>query len=749
MGTPLGNTATANTPTCVVRDPRVATALEAVSRDSFPPVVGTWRDWSSDAVARILEDLALRPRSQVLVVDPVSGYLPALLARLAEQVMVVCPLSSRAGLLAEQLGNEGVTNVHLSSFLEPNTAAGTTRFDAILVAQPHPKGLPPELSAALASQGRAVVPLDTAMPPRRILRVLSSEDGLLFEEELDLAHYLPLLGDMLVDGGFVMRAEIADALRSAKKHGRMLGQELLHRGSVREDDLYRVLAEQRQMTFTDTTSVLPRLDRQILHSLPRKYLNHYRFVPVCAVKGRTTVVTTNLDLPLWDLRSVFEDTDVIAELTTPTDLQRIWTAIELGFVTEQMGRSAPTLTVEEDSRPLVEDSRAAGLFDAMLLDAVAERASDIHLENYNHGARLRFRIDGSLHDIGRYQLTAADLSSVVNVIKIAADIDIAERRVPQSGRVHRRVSSHILDLRVQTQPTLYHENVVIRILPQDTRPPTIEELGFRPSLADRYRRLLHEPHGLVLVVGATGSGKSTTLYAGLQMLAKDATRKVITIEDPIEFSLAGIQQTQVNPAVGFHFAQAMRAFVREDPDVILVGEIRDSETALETIRAAQTGHLVLATLHCNDTVDAVQRLADLGMHPNSIASELTAVMAQRLARRICNGCKVAATPDAEVAAELFPDGIPADFQCFVGTGCARCNDTGTRGRIAVVELLTIDAEMRRAISRRVVLDDLRAMAHRIGYVSLRDSAVQLVQSGDISMRELLDILSAEQMHPIR
>ncbi|MCB1185454.1 Flp pilus assembly complex ATPase component TadA, partial [bacterium] len=192
------------------------------------------------------------------------------------------------------------------------------------------------------------------------------------------------------------------------------------------------------------------------------------------------------------------------------------------------------------------------------------------------------------------------------------------------------VGGQMLDLRVQTQPTLYSESVVIRILPQDRRAPTIEELGFEPQVADRYRRLLQDPQGLILVVGATGSGKSTTLYAGLQLLAKDTSRKVITIEDPIEFSLDGVQQTQVNAAVGFRFAEAVRAFVRQDPDVILVGEVRDAETALEAIRAAQTGHLVLATLHSNDTVDAVQRLTDLGMNANSIANELTAVIAQRL-----------------------------------------------------------------------------------------------------------------------
>ena len=221
---------------------------------------------------------------------------------------------------------------------------------------------------------------------------------------------------------------------------------------------------------------------------------------------------------------------------------------------------------------------------------------------------------------------------------------------------------------------------------------------------------------------------------------------MITVEDPIEFALAGIQQTQVNPAVGFHFADAMRAFVREDPDVILVGEIRDTETALETIRAAQTGHLVLATLHCNDTVDAVQRLADLGMHTNSIASELTAVIAQRLARRICTSCRVPADPDPAILKELFPQGAPDDFRCFAGAGCERCSGSGTRGRVAVVEFLEVNAEIRRAIARRVVLDDLREVARGTGLSSLRDSALDLVQRGTISMAELYDVLSAEQMH---
>ncbi|MBM4062091.1 MAG: protein-L-isoaspartate(D-aspartate) O-methyltransferase [Planctomycetes bacterium] len=728
---------------CLARDRRVAAALAAVPREHFPAIVGGWRELPDDALRRVLEDLGLRAPASALVIDPVSGYVPAVLAHLVGHVVVVSPVPSRAGLLAEQLGTHGAGNVHLSTHL-PAPAAGA-RFDAILVTRR--KGAPADadLLPLLAERGRAAVPADDNVPPRRLRRLLHTGEGL-DSEDIDLARFQPLLGDMLVDAGFVLRQEIVAAMRAARRDGRSLSQELLQRGAVREDDLFRTLAEQRQLPFADTSSVLARLDPQLVRRLPRKYLDHYCFVPVCQQQERLTVVTTDLDLPLWELRSAFEGLELVPELTTPTDLQRIWTAIGLGFVTDQTQQQAPApARPREAPRPPAEDSRAAGLFDAMLLDAVAERASDVHIESHDRGARLRFRIDGSLHDIGRYQLAPNDLTALVNVIKLAANLDIAERRAPQGGRVHRQVGNHVLDLRVQTQPTLHSENVVIRILPQDLRPPTIEDLGFPPAIADQYRRLLQEPHGLVLVVGATGSGKSTTLYAGLQLLAKDTTRKVITVEDPIEFSLEGIQQTQVNPAVGFHFAQAMRAFVREDPDVILVGEVRDPETALETIRAAQTGHLVLATLHCNDSVDAVQRLGDLGMHPNSIASELTAVIAQRLARRICPSCRASAPPDRLILAELFPRGAPADFPCFAGTGCPRCNDTGTRGRIAVVELLPIDANLRRAIARRAALDDLRSLARAGGITTLRDSTLRLVHQGDISMRELYDVLSAEQM----
>jgi type IV pilus assembly protein PilB len=250
-------------------------------------------------------------------------------------------------------------------------------------------------------------------------------------------------------------------------------------------------------------------------------------------------------------------------------------------------------------------------------------------------------------------------------------------------------------------------------------------------------------------VGPTGSGKSTTLYAGLQALAKDATRKVLSIEDPIEYAVAGVQQTQTRPEVGFHFAQAMRAFVREDPDVILVGEIRDGETALEAIRASQTGHVVLSTLHCNDSTDAVQRLVDLGMHPNSIGSELLAVVAQRLAKRICESCRVETSADKELLRELFPAGSPPDLRCFTGRGCGRCGGHGTHGRIAVIEWLRASSAIRRAISRRLPVDELRDAALGAGLVTMRRSALELVRGGVISLGELRWVLSADRMAPER
>lgn len=525
------------------------------------------------------------------------------------------------------------------------------------------------------------------------------------------------------------------------------GSALAEMGLVDERELAQLSARRYGLPFTDAEHLFPLLDKVVAQALPRRFLDHEHCVPIKKIDDTVIVAALDGTLHTGEIAKAVGAKIVDVRIVTRTDLHRLLRAVDLG----QVDNGEQASTISSRTRDLMatasgrEGSELVSLFDAVLLDAIAQRASDIHLEVYGERVRVRLRIDGDLQDVNRYHLTVVQLRGVMNVIKVNADLDIAERRLPQGGRVTTRVGGQVFDLRVQTQPSLHGEHVVIRLLPQEQKILGIEDLGFSKPLAEAYGRLLSSPQGLVLVVGPTGSGKSTTLYAGLMVLARDPTRKVITVEDPIEYALNGVQQTQARGDIGFSFADAMRSFVRQDPDVILVGEIRDGETALEAIRASQTGHLVLSTLHCNDAVDVVQRLRDLGMNANSIASELIAVFAQRLAKRVCEKCRKPAQPDDDLLKEVFPKGAPQDFVCFRGTGCEHCNMMGTRGRIAVVEHLPINPAMRRAISKDLPVDELRAAAWKSGLSSMRDQALDLVKSGVIPFEELQWVLPADQL----
>ncbi len=392
-------------------------------------------------------------------------------------------------------------------------------------------------------------------------------------------------------------------------------------------------------------------------------------------------------------------------------------------------------------------AESVAMVEQTLVQAAAARASDIHLENEVDEVRIRVRIDGDLRPYRRLDIDKTQLQRMVRVIKVKAGIDIADTRTAQGGQFETLIGGQAWYVRVQTQPTIRGENLIMRLLSQDTGLQSIGELGFLPEAEARYRRLLRNPGGLVLVVGPTGSGKTTTLYAGLRELADDECRKVISIEDPVEYRCAGVQQVEISREVGFGFADAMRAFVRQDPDVILLGEIRDPESALEAIRASQTGHLVLSTLHCNDSVDAVQRLLDLGMLPNSISSELLAVFAQRLAKRICRHCRERAEPDPEVASEIFPYGVPEGYEVWRGRGCAHCDHTGSFGRIAVVEHLPMNGRLRNAIANGRTLEGLREVARESGLVPLREIALELARSGVIAFDTLPRFIPIDRLIP--
>ncbi len=556
------------------------------------------------------------------------------------------------------------------------------------------------------------------------------------------------LGAELVRAGMATSEQIDNAVAEAKRLHRPLGETLIDQGVLEERDVYRALATIHGLPYHSSDELLTEIDPGLARSVSQRFQEYNHVLPIRKLNGHLMVATSDPFLEVPELGSALGAEKVDQVVVTPTDLRRLRMALDL----EQAGKeqaAAPPQRQAEDLLGLdaATNEYAQRLLDEMLLDAVGERASDIHVETYRGRTRVRLRVDGDLRDLKHYQLTDVQRMGLINVIKIRAGLDIAEHRLPQGGRFVTRSGKQVFDIRVQTQPCLHGEHVVMRLLPQDTTMVGINELGFPERVATVYRRLLDSPGGLILVVGPTGSGKSTTLYAGLQVLASDTTRKVITVEDPIEYALDGVQQTQVKPEIGFEFADAMRAFVREDPDVILVGEIRDAETALEALRASQTGHLVLSTLHCNDSVDAVQRLRDLGMHPNSIGSELLAVFSQRLARRICDGCRVPETPDATLLAEVFPDGAPEGMKFFKGAGCDHCRGTGGYGRIAVVEFLPASAALRLAISHNATVDELRHHAMTAGLMPLRDHALALVNEGVIPLEQLKTMLPPEHLAP--
>jgi type IV pilus assembly protein PilB len=742
-------------------------ALLAVSRSDFV----TGRDLSpsitghsiprEEIVAHILSIIPEITSSEVVMhVGGGSGYLTAILSRLARSVIYVEKNPDTADAARERFYRLNLKNIDVlvqsaESGLECDKACDLvlcTTFIADLSS----------LENCLRKGGYLICLEGKAGPVPSLAMYVKRAEKLKRVRTLGWVDFNRNSEQILIDMGMVDEGALAKAkAQAAAENGRVL--DVLRRNMhLEEVELYRSLAKQRRMKFVDAEEILQSLSVELFRRFSRTFLDLSRIIPVSQANGTLTFITDDPDARTDKVERMSLNQTIECWLVTPTDFRKIWSALELSikgnrFVADQAKRSGSDPESDfQHAKPLGEDATGdddhvspylVSVYESILMDAASHKASDIHIEQYGERVRVRMRVDGDLRDLPQYHITPRELKGVINVIKLRAELDIAERRLPQGGRSRLQLSHMAYDLRVQTQPSLHGEHAVIRLLPQTGRAMNIAELGMSPMIGSSYERLLDNPAGLILVVGPTGSGKSTTLYAGLQTLADDGHRKVITVEDPIEFSIDNIQQTPVRSNIGFTFADAMRAFVRQDPDVIMVGEIRDKETALEAIRAAQTGHIVLSTLHSNDAVDSLQRLYDLGIHPNSLAGELLAVIAQRLAKRICTHCRQPATPDPVILEEVFPNGAPADFRCFEGKGCSHCNGRGTRGRVAIVEYMEVDTDIRNAISSQPPIGELRWRALDSGLITMRDSALDQVIEGVIPISELPRILPKERMAP--
>lgn len=548
------------------------------------------------------------------------------------------------------------------------------------------------------------------------------------------------LGTILVEDGVLSEEDLADAISQQKERGQTLGRTLVELGMISEVDLVRALASQVDLDFVELTD-FP-VDRAAVALVPDTIARRHGALPIAFDGDELRVAMSNPGnvVAVDDLRA-FTGMKVTPVVATHDD---VMAAIDRycrsdAELQDLQGELGDDDAVDLDSiGDVIEDEAPIVRFVNLLVtQAIQDRASDIHIEPAEKDVAIRYRIDGVLHEMQR--APKATQNSVISRIKILSDIDIAERRKPQDGRMSVTHQGKKVDLRVATLPTVWGEKIVLRILDNSTAQLALEDLGLRERNADLYASSYNKPYGMILVTGPTGSGKSTTLYATLNQIARPEIN-VITVEDPVEYRIAGINQVQVNPKAGLTFASALRSILRADPDVVLVGEIRDGETAHIAIEAALTGHLVLSTLHTNDAPSAVTRLIEMEIEPFLVGSALDCIVAQRLARRLCDHCREPfdATPQELSRFQAF--GIDTEAQLFKPVGCARCSQTGYRGRLALHEVMPVNEEIERMAVARASSAEIAHVAKEHGMQTLLADGWAKVQDGLTSIEELLRVV---------
>jgi type IV pilus assembly protein PilB len=539
-----------------------------------------------------------------------------------------------------------------------------------------------------------------------------------------------LIGDIVVDLGFATRGQVEDAVELARAQRKPTGRVLVEQGILRHDQLARVVAERYGLDYIDLS--VYELDMGAVNLLEMEAIRRYQAVPVgflsdgtllLAMADPTNVLTVD-DVAMLTGRRVRASAASIEDLNILiTRLSRVEQSVEA--IAEQDEEPESELVVDEADR----DAPVIKLVHSIIADAVEQGASDIHIDPGEGDMKVLLRVDGVLTHSATLKRSLA--ASVISRVKIMGEMDISERRLPQDGRFALGVGGRRVDLRVTTLPLVHGEGAYLRILDQGATVRELDALGMQRTEQDRFAYAIGRPNGAVLVTGPTGSGKSTTLYAALGAI-NDGSRSIITIEDPVESRIAGIKQMQVAPKAGMTFAGGLRAMLRADPDVIMVGEIRDRETAHIAVEAALTGHLVLSTLHTRDAPSALGRLIDMGIEPFLISSAIDCVVAQRLVRMLCPHCK---QPSKAPEARLAEYGLHGG-EAFEPAGCPRCSLSGYRGRIGIYEVMPLGEELRQLVLDRASVDEIAAAAERAGMLRMRSDGIAKVRAGQTSIAEI-------------
>lgn len=551
------------------------------------------------------------------------------------------------------------------------------------------------------------------------------------------------LGDVLVQNGVITEADLQRGLERQKGSGRKLGETLVDEGIATEENIARALSNQFHYDMVDLQNV--EIPQEILDLVPANVLKKHRAIPFEYSPDNMNVLRVAMSDPM-DIGAM-DDINIITNLqvepvvatmgSVMLAIDRYYGQAEVNSALEEYTREKESQMIEQEDMYSedVNNSPIVQLVKGMIDQAVRQRASDIHIEPMEKQVRIRYRIDGALYEKSVYSIRL--LPAIVARIKIIGGMDISEKRKPQDGRITQIVDRKEFDIRVSILPTVYGEKIVMRLTSKNALTKEKSQLGLKPDELKKFDHILKNPHGILLVTGPTGSGKSTTLYTALSELNKEDVN-IITVEDPVEANIDGINQVQVNNKANLTFASALRSILRQDPDIIMIGEIRDQETASIAVQASITGHLVVSTLHTNSAASTITRLADMGIEPYLIADSTIGVIAQRLVRRLCPECKRQKKADAEELEllQLEPD---ADVTIYEPCGCPRCDGTGFKGRIGVYEIMEVTQPLKSIISKNGSAEDIKEKALEEGMSTLRMSATKYVLEGITSVQEMMRV----------